>query len=66
MVYLVYIDDYGSIFSPYYLQGVYRDIDAASRVAKAMCGMIIEHNDLGDDMSCYPKTLGGMFDSNHT
>jgi hypothetical protein len=63
MVYLVYEDDYGSTFSPYFLTTIYRDKEKAIAYVKSRNGlaMLKEFEDKGDNLESYPHSLGGLF-----
>jgi len=65
MVYLVYEDDYGGMFSPYWLTAVYPEHEhvKALEYVKSRNGLatLIESEDHGPDLSKYKQTLGGLF-----
>ena len=65
-VWLIYADDYGGTFSPYFLEAVYAEDKHDEAVAHAKrlgwLGRLIQHNYKGTlDMSAYPNSHGGMF-----
>lgn len=63
-VFLVYEDDYGGTFSPWYLTRVCSSREEAERYidgrGKWLC-RIKEHHNLGPALENYPETIGGLF-----
>ena len=67
-VWLVYEDDYGGMFSPYFLTQVFTDEEAAkSYSAAAYLDTIIRESEYAGtlDLSAYPKSIGGLFSDDY-
>jgi hypothetical protein len=62
-VYLVYEDDYGGLFSPWFLTQVFADEDEAIKYCKShkWLSTMRCYECRGLDLSAYPQSIGGLF-----
>jgi len=62
-VYLIYEDDYGGLFSPWFLTKVFIDEEEANKYMKSnkWLSVVRVSEYQGDDLSAYPNSIGGLF-----
>lgn len=60
-VWLIYEDDYGGLFSPLILTGLFYNEHSARDAACGVDRHVVRHDDLGPDLDDYPQTWGGLF-----